>query len=135
MDCTCPRCASSETQSLAMIYAHGTLRSRGRVFETTASHGARAPAPITYLGPSVAIFLSFLIMGAWLLSRLPRDAFFAVGRLGNMLQAAFVFVPVLAWVTLARRYNATVWRERRKAWERSFQCGRCGQIFLLSRVS
>ena len=84
---------------------------------------------MAYLGPSVVIFLAFLILGAIVLSRLPRGSWLAVGTLGNTLQAAFVFVPVAAWVVLARRYNATHWRKHIIQWEWSFRCNRCGEVF------
>lgn len=131
MDCTCPRCASGHTQRLAVIYAQGTLPMRGRPLQTTASHLAEPPKPMAYLGPSVVIFLTFLILGAIVLSRLPRDSWLAGGTLGNALQAAFVFAPVAAWVVLARRYNATHWRKHVSQWERSFRCNRCGEFFLV----
>lgn len=131
MDCTCPRCASGDTQRLAVIYTQGTLRVHGRPLQTAASHLAEPPKAMPYLGPSVVIFLAFLILGAFALSRLPHDSWLAGGTFGNGLQAAFVFVPVLAWVVLARGYNATRWRERVSHWERSFRCNRCGEIFLV----
>ena len=131
MDCTCPHCANHQTQRLAMIYARGTLRVHGRLLQTAASHFAAPPKPMTYLGPSIVIFLAFLILGDLALVNLPRHSWLASGAFANALQAAFLFVPVFLWLVLARRYNATRWRERLGQWERSFQCSRCGEVFLI----
>ena len=129
MDCTCPSCASGQTQRLAVIYADGTLRTRGRSMQTAGSLLAAPPKPMSYLGPSVVIFFVFLILGDLAISKLPRDSWLAGGALGNTLQAAFLFVPVIAWMIRAHRYNATTWRARVGEWERSFRCSRCGEVF------
>lgn len=131
MDCTCPRCASGHTQRLAVIYAHGTLHTPGRPIQTAASSLAAPPKPMSYLGPSIITFLVFLILGDLALARLPRNSWFAGGTLGNALQAAFVFVPVLAWIIMARRYNGSRWREQIGQWEHSFRCNRCGEVFVV----
>jgi uncharacterized membrane protein YphA (DoxX/SURF4 family) len=86
---------------------------------------------MSYLGPSVAIFLIFLILAAIGLAHFPRSSWLANGTLGNTLQAAFVLGPVFVWVIRAHRYNATQWRERLHRWERSFRCSRCGAVFLI----
>lgn len=132
MDCICPSCASGQIQRLAVIHADGVLRARGRPIQTTGSFLAAPPKPRAYLGPTVVIFLAFLILGAIAVSKLPRDSWLSGGALGNSLQAAFLFVPVIAWLIRARRYNATTWRERLGRWERSFRCNRCGEVFLVS---
>ena len=131
MDCSCPRCASGQTQRLAVVYADGTLSVRGRPQHTSASQLAAPPKPMSYLGPSVLLFLAFLILGDLALARLPRGSWLAGGTVGNTLQAAFVLVPVLAWLIRAHRYNATRWRERVRQWEHSFRCSRCGAVFLV----
>jgi hypothetical protein len=132
MDCTCPSCASGQSQRLAVIYADGTLRARGRSMQTAGSFLAAPPRPMSYVVPSMVIFLAFLILGAIGISKLPRNSWLVSSALGNTLQAAFVFVPVIAWMIRARRYNAITWRKRLGQWERSFRCSRCGEVFLVS---
>lgn len=131
MNCTCPHCASGQTQRLAIIYTEGTLRTRSRSMQTAASFLAAPPKPMGYFGPSVVLFLGFLVLGDVALGRLPHESWLAGGVLGNTLQAAFVFAPVLAWIILARRYNGSHWREQIGRWERSFRCSRCGEVFLV----
>lgn len=129
MNCFCPSCTSGQTQRLSVIYASGTLRTRGRPLQTAASFRAKPPKPMTYAGPMTGIFLLFLILGACAAASLPRDSWLLDGALANLLQAAFVFIPVLAWAALAHRYNHTIWPRRFDQWEHSFQCNRCGQVF------
>jgi len=129
MDCTCPSCASGQTQRLAVIHADGMLRARGRSMQTAGSFLAAPPRPMSYVVPSIVIFLAFLMLGAIGISKLPRDSWLVSSALGNTLQAVFLFVPVIAWAIRAHRYNATTWRERVTEWERSFRCSRCGEVF------
>ncbi len=132
MDCTCPRCASGQTQRLPVLYADGTLIKGRRSMQTTASFLAAPPKPMTYAGPLVALFLIFLIMGDIAVARLPPDSWLAHSSLGNALQAAFLFTPLIVWVSRAYRYNQTTWRKRLAQWQSSFRCGRCGEVFILS---
>jgi len=132
MDCTCPRCASGQTQRLPVLYADGTLIKGRRSMQTTASFLAAPPRPMTYAGPLIALFLIFLIMGDIAVARLPPDSWLAHSSLGNALQAAFLFTPLIVWVSRAYWYNQTTWRKRLDQWQRSFRCGRCGEVFILS---
>ena len=104
----------------------------GRSLQTTASRYAAPPQPMTYAGPLGAIFLTFLVIGAFAISRVPAHSWLVNSALGNGLQAAFLFVPMIAWVIRAHRYNETTWLALINHWERSFQCSRCGQVFVIS---
>ena len=132
MDCTCPRCASGQTQRLPVLYADGTLIKSRRSMQTAASFLAAPPKPMTYAGPLVALFLIFLIMGDISVARLPPDSWLVHSSLGNALQAAFLFSPLVVWVFHAYRYNRITWRKRLDHWQRSFRCSRCGEVFILS---
>lgn len=130
MDCTCPRCASDQTQRLAIIYSDGALRTKNRSMQTATSSSAAPPKPMSYAGPIVTIFVTFLVIAAIGISKLPANSWLAKSAIGNLLQAAFLFLPVVAWVVLAYRYNHTTWHRLLKSWERSFQCHRCGRVFV-----
>ena len=131
MNCTCPSCASGQTQRLSLIFQSGILRTSGRSMQTAASRYASPPRPMSYAGPLVAIFLLFLVIGAIAISKLPPHSWLVASAVGNGLQAAFLFLPMIAWVIRAYRYNETTWLARIDQWQRSFQCGRCGHVFVL----
>jgi hypothetical protein len=133
MDCTCPSCASNQTQRLPVIHADGTLLTNGRPMKTAASFLAAPPKPRTYAGPLVVIFLAFLVIGDLVIARLPPNSWLVRSSIGNALQAAFLFLPLIVWISRVYRYNQTTWRRRLNQWQRSFRCNRCGRVFETSQ--
>lgn len=132
MDCYCPRCASGHTQRLSIIYESGlVLHTRGHSMQTAASSTAAPPQPMSYAGPLVVIFVIFVVVGNVIFAQFPPHSWIVRSTPGNWIQAAFLFLPMIAWVVLARRYNTTTWRRLRERWRRSFRCNRCGQAFLI----
>lgn len=87
---------------------------------------------MSYVGPMVILFLGFLIVGGIVVSKLPADSWLVQGKIANVLQAVFIFAPPIGWLLLAYRYNRTTWRRLLERWAQSFQCGRCGRVFVVA---
>jgi len=132
VDCTCPSCASGDTRKLSLIYAGGAILARKPSVHTVAASLAAPPKPLSYAGPMVILFLAFLIIADIVVAKLPPDAWFVRSRLGSFLQAVFLFAPPIGWLILAYRYNRTTWRRLLERWGHSFQCGRCGRVFVVA---
>jgi hypothetical protein len=117
---TCPRCGSPDVRQLSLIHVTGlpTAARNGRVAQSALSRSAAPPVK------KHAVLWSLLSVVAAVVA----TTTFAVGGSGPVVVAA-VAVLAAAFAVRAARYNAKVYPELRRLWERSFMCTRCGDVF------
>lgn len=147
MDFVCPSCQSDNIQRLSVIYegglsdintkTKGTALGFGRggigvgvgaskttgTSQTAASQRAAPPAKKRYLKPLLAIFGLFIVISIFM------------GTKSNLVANALGFVWLAAsagWVYFAFQYNSKTWPPLKAAWDDSYLCNRCNEMFCLS---
>jgi predicted RNA-binding Zn-ribbon protein involved in translation (DUF1610 family) len=118
---TCPRCGSAEVRRLSLIHQAGLTASEkngaGRM-QTVLSKNAAPPAMKPRLSWAVLAIASFVVVVVSLPGETPKT-------LVPLAVAAFAMAKWLRAVW----YNNMVYPGLYSLWEKSFMCGRCGEVF------
>jgi predicted RNA-binding Zn-ribbon protein involved in translation (DUF1610 family) len=117
---SCPRCGSAEIHRLALIHQAG--------LPTTARDGLRALTALSrHAAPPVR-----KRAGMWTLllvtSLVMEVATFTSGGAGAAAIAGVALTAAI-FAVRATSYNANTYPKLLELWERSFMCGRCGEVF------
>ena len=117
---SCPRCGSADVRRLLVIHQTG-LNARGDDGEGSQSALWKHAAPPVRkrAGMWVLLLVTALVM---------EVATFATGGAGA-LAIAGVAIAAAVFSVRAASYNADSYPKLLELWERSFMCGRCGEVF------
>jgi hypothetical protein len=154
MDFSCPVCNSENIQRLSVVYEGGlsyidtttsgmaagygngaggagsvSARTTG-TSQTTASQRAAPPPQKGYLWPLVLIGFAALVL-SWLNSVF-IDPPSRNDLLDHLIGLTWMASSVAA-IYFIFQYNSTTWRQLKAAWDNSFVCNRCHEIFRLDR--
>ncbi len=146
MDYVCPSCKSDNIQRLSVIYEAGLsdieARTKGTavglsrggislgvgggktkgVSQTAASKRAAPPARMAYVKPLLAIFAAFLIVSMFIDGKSEIIKWVATGGW---------IVATAGWIYYTFHYNSKTWPPLKAAWDKSYVCNRCNEIFHL----
>ncbi len=146
----CPTCGSQDAKTLKIINAQGTSKGSARTtgylqnggvasFSTSTSSStsaARAAAAPRKKYNGIALIVIGLVVGvvlAWIGGQVGLSVFGSVRS--SMLMALIIgVVIVIIGVVVALRdtgYNREVFPDALARWERSWQCQRCGSVFVV----
>ena len=144
MDFVCPSCNSNNIQRLSVIYEAGlsniNTRSKGTAIgfgrggiglgvgasktsgtsQTATSRRAAPPTKKRYLKPLLMIFGIFLLATIFIGTK--NNIF------GNLLSIIWLAASV-GWVYYAFQYNSKTWPSLKTAWDGSYLCNRCNEMF------
>lgn len=149
MEYACPSCKSDNIQRLAVIYEGGLsdidTKTRGSAIgfgrggigvgvgssktkgtsQTAASQRAAPPAKKRYVKPLLMILGASMLLAMFAGdSKLMQD----VASLGWLAASA-------GWVVYAFQYNAKTWPPLKAAWEKSYLCNRCNEMFVIQEAA
>lgn len=154
---SCPRCGSNEARTLSIVRAQGTSSGTGfssgwvsgdghsnghsisMTTVTTSTTGAAASAapPRKRYDGMVYVVLGLLLalglglgLGIWLLS---EGAILIAGIFifGGIIGGGAAFIKAVFQVQLDAAYNRDEYPADLARWERSWQCQRCGDVFVV----
>jgi hypothetical protein len=145
MSYICPQCQSDNIQRLSVIYEGGlseinttsstsgvggtrnglgvgvaTTKTKGKS-QTTASQRAAPPAKLPYLKPLMVVFVLYMIVLMFTTSVWIQGLFTLVWVGGSALYVYFAF-----------QYNKKTWPPLKAAWDNSYMCHRCHNVFVLN---
>jgi len=117
---SCPRCGSAEVRRLALIHQAGLPTTAGDGPQSLIALSRHAAPPVRKrAGTWVLLLVTSLVM---------EVATFRSGGAGAVAIAGVALVAVI-FAVRATSYNANTYPKLLELWERSFMCGRCGEVF------
>lgn len=146
MDFICPSCKSDNIQRLSVIYEGGisdiNTKSKGTAIgfgsggigvgvganrttgtsQTATSRRAAPPVTKSYLKPLLVIFGVYMLVAIFTGS---NEIFRTLLGIGWLAASA-------GWVYYAFQYNSKTWSPLKAAWDNSYLCNRCNEVFPLS---